>query len=89
MLHKVIENFTINQLQFKLNLPLRMHKIRYPDVKLYQYPDYDCNHGSLQFLGKFRNLKEISLQFGKNDLGTEFERRFFQVSDLDIKLLSK
>jgi hypothetical protein len=48
----------------------------------------ECHHGPLKFLANFLNLKEISLVFGKSNLGRSYERRFFEVSEKDLDNLA-
>ncbi|CAD7076676.1 unnamed protein product [Hermetia illucens] len=59
------------------------------DYKMYNYPESECHHGSLEMLGYLSNLTELRIELLPPGLGYEYHRRFFLFSTTDIENLAK
>lgn len=59
------------------------------DYKMYNYPESECHHGSLEMLGYLSNLTELRIELLPPGLGYEYHRRFFLFSITDIENLAK
>lgn len=58
--------------------------------KKYKYPDSDCHHINLDFVGCFENLQHFCIEFtGEADsMGRNYHTRHFNFSVTDIKNLA-
>lgn len=84
-----IWNYTENLKDFIENLKIRKLKPRKAlDEEAFSVVNFsseDCDHVSLEFLGKLTKLKSLSLDFSPGKLGKSYQRRFFKLSQMDIE----
>lgn len=75
-----IENLNIRKLK-----PRVMPTTVFPIVN---FPSYECEHVSLEFLGKLKKLKNLSIEFNSGTLNHSYERKFFKVATRDVANLA-
>lgn len=79
-----IEILNIKKLQPRLG-PI-VHPVN-KNVNMVNIPDDECYHGSLLCLGRLKNLKSLSLNFKPNEMHINYQQRFYQTSNEDMKHL--
>lgn len=82
----IIETFDLREM-----IPLKSVEKNLFDsgVLIKNVPVEDCHHGSLEYIGGLKNLKKIILKFGCENLGMNYDKRFFECSYVDIENLGK
>lgn len=81
-----IETFDLREL-----IPLKLVERNSYDsrVLVKNVPIEDCHHGSLEVISGLKNLKKLILKFGFENLGMNYQKRFFECSYDDIENLGK
>lgn len=88
LLSEKIQTF-VETLEIHHMRPLKKHEHRYVDEPLDYAPVEVCHHGSLEFLNKLTNLKELSQKYVPNDRFRDYTRESYECSYEDIENLSK
>lgn len=83
-----VERLHITELQPLEEEYVEKHQYN-PNYKIYNYPDEDCHHTSLQNLKHLTNLRELSIFFGLKKVDLKYEDRFFQFSYDDVRQLAR
>jgi hypothetical protein len=85
-LEPIVESLLIKKLQPRISITTNS---LHPKARVVNFTSEECYHGSLEFVGKLSNLKNLKIIFHPGKLERNYEKRFFKFAIADIENLGK